>query len=87
MISPVTHNAQSHSVVTALTRRDKNVRCPLTAVSSALQQSQLPTSFTSFVFPYSLAVHPDKITIATGQVAGTSPEGKVRSAILNGHQS
>lgn len=25
----------------------------------------------------SLAVHPDKITIATGQVAGTSLEGKV----------
>lgn len=27
----------------------------------------------------SLAVHPDKITIATGQVAGTSSDGKVRS--------
>lgn len=25
----------------------------------------------------SLAVHPDKITIATGQVAGTSSDGKV----------
>uniref|UniRef100_A0A671QZZ2 Echinoderm microtubule-associated protein-like 1 n=1 Tax=Sinocyclocheilus anshuiensis TaxID=1608454 RepID=A0A671QZZ2_9TELE len=36
----------------------------------------LPTSFTSFVFPYSLTVHPDKITIATGQVAGTSSDGK-----------
>uniref|UniRef100_A0A8C2EHS8 EMAP like 1 n=1 Tax=Cyprinus carpio TaxID=7962 RepID=A0A8C2EHS8_CYPCA len=30
-----------------------------------------------------LAVHPDKITIATGQVAGTSSDGKVRSVILN----
>lgn len=30
-------------------------------------------------YPYfSLAVHPDRITIATGQVAGTSKDGKVR---------
>lgn len=28
----------------------------------------------------SLAVHPDKITIATGQVAGTSSDGKVSEA-------
>ncbi|XP_019714575.1 echinoderm microtubule-associated protein-like 1 [Hippocampus comes] len=36
--------------------------------------------FTVFVFSHprlSLAVHPDKITIATGQVAGTSLEGKL----------
>lgn len=32
--------------------------------------------FPIFLFP-SLAVHPDKITIATGQVAGTTPDGKV----------
>lgn len=31
--------------------------------------------------PGSLAVHPDKITIATGQVAGTSSDGKVRENI------
>lgn len=31
--------------------------------------------------PGSLAVHPDKITIATGQVAGTSSDGKVREYI------
>lgn len=45
------------------------------------QHSQLSTSLTSFLFPYSLAVHPDKITIATGQVAGTSSDGKVRLVI------
>lgn len=33
--------------------------------------------------PKSLAVHPDKITIATGQVAGTSSDGKVREFILS----
>lgn len=27
---------------------------------------------------FSLAVHPDRVTIATGQVAGTSKDGKVR---------
>lgn len=32
--------------------------------------------FHVFLFT-SLAVHPDKITIATGQVAGTSSDGKV----------
>lgn len=31
----------------------------------------------SFLFFFSLAVHPDRITIATGQVAGTSKDGKV----------
>lgn len=30
----------------------------------------------------SLAVHPDKITIATGQVAGTSSDGKVSVVFL-----
>lgn len=30
-----------------------------------------------FIFFFSLAVHPDRITIATGQVAGTSKDGKV----------
>lgn len=39
-------------------------------------QSVCRLSVPLFVF-YSLAVHPDKITIATGQVPGTSSEGKV----------
>jgi len=33
--------------------------------------------FMSAFHVFSLAVHPDKITIATGQVAGTSSDGKV----------
>lgn len=32
----------------------------------------------SLSVPRSLAVHPDMVTIATGQVAGTTKEGKVR---------
>lgn len=34
-----------------------------------------PNSFSIFL---SLTVHPDMVTIATGQVAGTSKDGKVR---------
>lgn len=36
--------------------------------------------FHVFLFA-SLAVHPDKITIATGQVAGTSSDGKVSGCV------
>lgn len=62
-----------------LTRWDINVWCSLTVVLSLRQRSQLPASVTCvFSSPKSLAVHPDKITIATGQVAGTSSDGKVR---------
>lgn len=35
------------------------------------------TSLSFLFFFFSLAVHPDRITIATGQVAGTSKDGKV----------
>jgi len=80
MIGPVSHNCQRHCVVMALTRRHK---CVLSLLCHRLmpQQSQLSISLSSFLFPYSLAVHPDKITIATGQVAGTSSDGKVRLVI------
>lgn len=32
---------------------------------------------------FSLAVHPDRITIATGQVAGTSKDGKVSNPFVD----
>lgn len=49
-----------------------------------LMLKRLLTVFMSvfYIFPFtSLAVHPDKITIATGQVAGTSSDGKVSEAV------
>lgn len=48
--------------------------------NAAFDVERLLTVFMSafYVFLFtSLAVHPDKITIATGQVAGTSWDGKV----------
>lgn len=34
----------------------------------------------TFVPPYSLAIHPDKIRIATGQIAGVDKDGRVSGA-------
>lgn len=44
----------------------------LLALLMGLVKSELDKAFC-----FSLAVHPDRITIATGQVAGTSKDGKV----------
>lgn len=38
---------------------------------------QMMFVFLFFFHPSSLSVHPDMVTIATGQVAGTSKDGKV----------
>lgn len=47
-------------------------------VSFELKKKLLTVSKMSILHVFvSLAVHPDKITIATGQVAGTSSDGKV----------